>query len=273
MKTQQSNFRSSVNHFITEHFKPLREKAIVQFSHSMTFGNNQITSLGSSVDVSRYFNKHKIPIYCSNESGRILDEGIYTNKILETTYPECGAIFPLLPRVGKKFGLNYGKHSLHILEKDDCCQHLYVLHFDIDENIFLHWSLNNGQFIRDLIENYKLKARDLILEGKNQENRSARIHFNEFNTQHYFPPASRNKKELLKLLHKTSNLPVFLSQQQTKCLILLTDGKSAKQIGLELNLSPRTVETYLQKAMKMIGCSTSKEFISMYHDTVRSFNC
>ncbi|MBV8803298.1 MAG: hypothetical protein JO131_10135, partial [Gammaproteobacteria bacterium] len=256
--SKHSNFRLSANKFIAEYFKPFQEKSIVQFSQSITFGHNQMSSIGSSAKVSEYFNKYKIPIFCSDESGRILDEGIYTNKILEATYRECALIFPLLPTVGKRFGLNYGKNSLYILEKDIDCQHLYTLHFDVEENIFLHWSLNNGQFIKDLIENYKLKGKDLILESKCYKNRSSRNSFNAATLKEYYPVSNSKKKKLLSLLHKNSNLPIFLSRQQTNCLILLISGKSAKQIGIELNLSPRTVEDYLQTVREMLGCSTGK---------------
>jgi DNA-binding CsgD family transcriptional regulator len=267
---QKQNFRSSVNQFIGEFINPFKKQGMVQFSQSITFGNNQMVFLGSSIEVSTYFNKHKIPIYCSDESGRILDEGVYTNKILESSYRECALIFPVLKIVGHKFKLNYGKNSLHIIEKEDDCQHLYTLYFDLEENDFIYWSLNNGRFIHDTIENYKLKAWDLILEGKSLENRSTRNNFNELNIKnHFYSSRSSSKKELVNLFHKNSNLAVFLSPQQAKCLLLLIHGKSIKQIGLELNLSHRTVETYLQTIRNMLGCSSGKELISTYYESIK----
>lgn len=74
-----------------------------------------------------------------------------------------------------------------------------------------------------------------------------------------------DRKDLI-LFHKSRYVPVYLSEQQAKCLKLLAKGKSSKEIGNELNLSYRTVEDYIAKIAEELGCSSSKELIALYHD-------
>ena len=62
------------------------------------------------------------------------------------------------------------------------------------------------------------------------------------------------------------HIPVQLTQQQAICLKFLAQGKSAKKIALDMKISYRTVEGTLAKTMEMLGCSSSKELIAVYHD-------
>lgn len=68
------------------------------------------------------------------------------------------------------------------------------------------------------------------------------------------------------LFHKTQYIPVHLSEQQARCLKLLAQGKSSKDIASKLNISHRTVEEYIAKIIEQLGCSSSKELIALYHD-------
>lgn len=68
------------------------------------------------------------------------------------------------------------------------------------------------------------------------------------------------------LFHKLSHMPVYLSPHQAKCLKLLAQGKSSKEIANDLAISHRTVEGYIAKMMEMLGCASSKELMTLYHD-------
>ncbi len=52
-----------------------------------------------------------------------------------------------------------------------------------------------------------------------------------------------------------------LTNRETDCLYYLIQGKSAKQIGKELALSPRTIEFYLNNAKNKAGCKSNSEII------------
>jgi len=47
---------------------------------------------------------------------------------------------------------------------------------------------------------------------------------------------------------------------------LLAQGKSAKEIAQQLDISYRTVEGYIEKIMELLGCTSSKELIALYHE-------
>lgn len=78
-------------------------------------------------------------------------------------------------------------------------------------------------------------------------------------------PLKLNKKDLT-IFHKSEHVPVQLTDQQAACLKLLAQGKAAKEIARTMNISYRTVEDYLAKTMELLGCTSSKELIALYHD-------
>lgn len=66
--------------------------------------------------------------------------------------------------------------------------------------------------------------------------------------------------------HRTERTPVHLSAQQAMCMKLLAQGRSSKDIARDMNISYRTVEGHIAKAMEQLGCTSSKELIALYYD-------
>lgn len=58
----------------------------------------------------------------------------------------------------------------------------------------------------------------------------------------------------------------FLSLREFQCLSSLSIGKTAKEIALTLNISPRTVETYIDKIRFKIKCNNKKEIIQYFKE-------
>lgn len=54
----------------------------------------------------------------------------------------------------------------------------------------------------------------------------------------------------------------LLSPRELECISVCAVGKTAKEIGREINLSPRTVETYLANAKQKLGCKNVRELIN-----------
>lgn len=65
--------------------------------------------------------------------------------------------------------------------------------------------------------------------------------------------------------HKQSHTIVSLTDQQARCLKLLAQGQTSKEIAKNLQISFRTVEGLIAKAIEALGCSSSKELIALYH--------
>ncbi|EKD70692.1 MAG: hypothetical protein ACD_46C00436G0004 [uncultured bacterium] len=166
-------------------------------------------------------------------------------------------------KVGQQFGQHYSKNSVHIVKMEQDCQHLYSLFFDLEENDFLHWIINNGNLLTDFIDDYNVQAHDTILESKANENRIVLPNSIEFDCTTQINTSTRYKFKI-SVIHKSLHIPVHLSYQQSQCLRLLLQGKSAKKIALLMQLSHRTIEHYLERIRKQLGCSINKEVVAVY---------
>lgn len=256
-------FSIAATRYIQEVCKPLQKLALTNFMHDITFGKGEISMLVSNEDVFLFYYRNKIPMLCTDETGRTLAAGLYLNKVLESNFRECAVLMPLLPKIGQQYGHNYGQNSIHVVAREDDCQHLYSLFFDLAETDFLHWVVNNGYFLNDLLENYNAVAKDIILEAKAPDNRIVLPSASAFNLA---DENNTGKAGRLTIFHKQTNMPVHLSNQQSACLSLLAQGKSAKEIARLMQLSHRTVEHYLEIIRKLLGCASTKELIASYMD-------
>lgn len=55
-----------------------------------------------------------------------------------------------------------------------------------------------------------------------------------------------------------------LSKQQYKCLYFLSQGMTYKEIALEMKLSPRTIEYYIEIIRKKTNRSSRRTLISFF---------
>lgn len=79
----------------------------------------------------------------------------------------------------------------------------------------------------------------------------------------YLSPQLRSASldELLDETRRHGKRTIELTSRQREVLQLLAEGKSAKEIGAILDISPRTVETHKYKLMDDLGVKTSAELI------------
>lgn len=83
---------------------------------------------------------------------------------------------------------------------------------------------------------------------------------NEFNL---VKPVGLLDKELMYFKYRT-DIAVRISEQQAVCLKHLSTGKTAKEIGREMDISYRTVEVYIAQLKEKLECDSSKELINIY---------
>lgn len=86
------------------------------------------------------------------------------------------------------------------------------------------------------------------------------IDYSRFIFEHskYFP---QNKKRFSYIIEDGTVNNFNLSERQTACLFFLLRGKSDKEIGKILNLSPRTVESYINEIKHKMDCLTRTQVI------------
>jgi len=79
----------------------------------------------------------------------------------------------------------------------------------------------------------------------------------------FISPDVRNPAmdELLDPHRRHSKLTLELTPRQREVLQLLVEGRSAKEIGALLGISPRTVETHKYKMMDDLGVKTSAQLV------------
>lgn len=64
---------------------------------------------------------------------------------------------------------------------------------------------------------------------------------------------------------------VVLSKQEISCVHYLCQGWTLKQIGKQLKISPKTVETYLERAKIKTHCSNKAQLVSIFMHHTRHF--
>jgi DNA-binding CsgD family transcriptional regulator len=72
----------------------------------------------------------------------------------------------------------------------------------------------------------------------------------------YLPKSNKHERSYtVGVLHGEKNL----SPRESECLFYLLRGKTMKEIGKALSISPRTVETHLEHIKQKLGCATRGE--------------
>lgn len=235
--------------------KPLNLFKIMGFTHDISFQRGELSMLTSQEAIFRTWSSQRLPAFYTNEEGRTLKPGVYLGMLLDKNAQETRSIF---------LSKHSANQSLHIVEHDDDCQHMYHFAFNQSEAEFLHWTVNNIHLLHSFIENYKYSTNELINEVKKPINRII-LPIDKTNQSQ-----AMTKLDIpnLKIFHKDSKIPIYLSKQQGICLLLLFEGITAKQIASRMDLSYRTVEHYLERTRRILGCRSTKELISKYSNQI-----
>ncbi|HVT63174.1 MAG TPA: helix-turn-helix transcriptional regulator [Legionellaceae bacterium] len=255
-------FSIDVSRYIRDFCYSLKNTGVINFVHDITFGHGEITMLMADSQMFQFYFDNKVPVFCTNESGRYLSEGMYINRILKNQYRDYAVLISVLRTTAKKFGLNYGKNSLHYVVNEADCQHLYSLFFEWSDDDFLHFVINNGALIQDMVQHYNYTAKDIILEAKALDSRIILPCATDYTSSDINQLAINH----LCLIHKKNGLLIHLSPQRSQCMLHLLDGKSTKEIAQAMRLTPKTVDHYLEILRKELGCSSSKDLILSYID-------
>ena len=148
------------------------------------------------------------------------------------------------------------------LDKGICLVERFKSHYNLiafaspSSNDPLNFYLNNKGKLLNFISEFKDKASHLL--DKSYENR-------------YTLPESyqdKNKDQLIlgknfkrSFIH--NEVQFFLSEREFSCLNLFSKGFTMNIIGEALELSPRTVETYLNRVREKSGILSRKELVKL----------
>lgn len=177
------------------------------------------------------------------------------------------------------FRLNYVK----LLHSHKC--YSLVARFDNCRNYIEHYGVASSQkhtnldtlFINDktlfnkFLTYFKERAHDIITCGINNNifcdstlllnnNKEPRSLFDDKKIDHF------NKQVTLKRIPiYDESKKMYLSQRELQCLNILSQGKTVKEIAQILELSPRTVESYVTNVKMKTGYSYKSQLISFFN--------
>lgn len=237
---------------------------ICLFNHDITFGEGRIALLTDNEEFFRFYYKKEFPIICSNKTGRTLATGIYLKNNLITRYLDCQI---LLPAVYSTFHFH---NSLHIVEREEDCQHLFSFYSNLDDDSFLYYILNYLAKIQGVLNHYKLLAKEMIIEAKKPKYQLS-LPYSQASSQAIFKLAHNSQcttsfsdTHFIRLTEQSSGKKIVLSARQSQCLKLIAQGATVKETAKTLGLSDRTVEHYMANIREAVNCRNVKELISIY---------
>jgi DNA-binding CsgD family transcriptional regulator len=124
--------------------------------------------------------------------------------------------------------------------------------------------INNRDFLKTFTNYFREKASDL-LETRDRSNIA--VFKNKFDTN-YKPNIMLEKAKNFELKLKTQQTQRFkdlnISPRELQCLELLSHGKTAKEIAQNIQISHRTVESYLANLKTRINCNYKSELIEFF---------
>ncbi len=144
--------------------------------------------------------------------------------------------------------------------KDVCC--FYANYNDYHMSDFY---LGNIDLLKKFIAYFKVKASDIIAEGE-KERLVVPQRYLEIPQSVGNPGIQFSRHDFLSAVdehYRRVAISQKLSAREIQCVLLCATGKSAKQIGSTLCISPRTVETHLNKAKIKLGCINLSELIAV----------
>lgn len=259
-----------LSEFVCERIEPICDP-LIRLLGIQTFGYRKFFLDGTSFNTS------------SNFKWNTFVQEKFNNKIIPNYENEVTAAL----RDGKHFFIRMGEpdsKDMHLSTLYDCdiwnTLSLYRKNEDCVEGFYFASSRENKNIISEYINNMKLFERftfyfkekfSCILSAEEIKKASlptiSPLLFKETN-----PPDTQeeNIKHFIlntpinKIFLNSDKKEVGLSIQEFKCLAWLSRGKSVKEIGCLMTLSPRTVESYIDNIKHKVNANSRSHLIDLF---------
>jgi DNA-binding CsgD family transcriptional regulator len=231
--------------------KPLEHLGIDYFSHVKITEGKHFSAIGMVPEFvkcyldNQFFNED-IHNYLSPQQNAFILWDLYEGKLCSEKVADAG----------DQFGQ---KKCCTIILQDDLDTHYYHFSTQSQNNHMNQRYLDNQDLLHLFINHFKK-----IMQGDVHLQKAYDYKFPiQSNTRSLnYPIADRYlfMKELF------SHIP----NQQLNCLKLLAAGYSVKGIANQINLSPRTVEHYLERLRLKLNCKNGKDLIAYYYSFINT---
>lgn len=118
--------------------------------------------------------------------------------------------------------------------------------------------LNNISKLWGFVEEFKARGADLIQDAVDRRFQVPES-CNDVNREQLFLKKSRSIQTIYNGVH------IFLSEKEFESLKLVSQGFTMKGISIKMQISSRTVETYLNRVKSKVGLFTKQDLAQFFH--------
>ena len=237
------------------------------FAHTRAFHNRQFVAVMTNPELTECFLKRKHSIYFSEGNGFYLNDGCYFTNCFTQSF----GLEEKLKAFWKEFDIGY---LIHIVKKQTGYDDMYYFGLNVQDGFLVNKFLNHLKMIEHFILYFKSQSlgvfnkiepvsysQDYFLLPQSKPN----ISYVTSKEQEIFLKSLPLKK--VQVLGKLGN--AFLSQREYECLRYANKCYSLKEIAKQINISPRTVETYLNSVKNKLGIARRSDLIMFELDSIQ----
>ncbi len=225
-----------------------------------TFGYKRVYLNGQYLFLSTNENWLQYHYQNVNDHGTFFQEAMDTahlNHSYKVLWPSTSQdhFLQALNHFGMWHGINFYKWREDYLE-------LWTFSTSYDRGGISQIYINTLTHFENFINHFNLKANEII--NINDQEKLAQFENKSHNSSQQHDISSNSLLQIIEqirideIMVNGSNGIVSLTKRESECLKLLGTGKSVKEIANILEISPRTVESYINLAKEKTGYSKSK---------------
>ena len=160
---------------------------------------------------------------------------------------------------------NYGGGA-HLLIESDSYIEFFWFCSDANNKFIQDFYIRQNKAVINFVKDFICENKSLLMENniRNTCTCPDGINFSGLAKTKSVIKEDNNKIRNLSRLSKTNSVPSF-SKQEYCCLELLARGRTMKEIGRVLRISPRTVESYVESIKNKIGCNFKSQILDTFY--------
>lgn len=254
-------FQNAVVKDVLEICQPIfKEFRVTLFSQTRAFHDGHFSSLMTSTELTEHYLERKYPIYYSLGKGIILEPGIYVAAYLENQPSQ----HKIRNELRNYFNVD---HMVHVIEKNSRYDDMFSFATTPENYQMVNQFINNIDVVKHFIRYFKEQSAAQMKQAN-------KIHYSlehfDLNIEEQSTVCKTVSKEeffnaaQIKKLHIATELgQVCISKREHECLKYSVMNYTLKEIAKFLNLSPRTVETYINNVKAKFNCNTRADLIDL----------
>ena len=238
----------------------LPKLGISYFNYGRMYDDGGCCLLSNNNRVNQYLFHTESPVFTP------IPASLLNHKFFYLLPVNAGSYQKVMHDVKAYFNLS---HALDFFECYAGYIDVYCFSSSNDNEQIVNVYLNGGcQLLAQFIADFKEQAKVLIEKVDKQRMYLPQHMQLNFNSTMVLPELNQNDKAVSSLNKKGHYLSgdyahVCLTKREVDCLSKLVMGYTAKETARSLNLSPRTIETYLLNIKAKLGCCRRSEIIAI----------